>query len=377
MPGRLILCLCAIALVVPCFSHSEILSTGSALDIKVDSEEPILATPAGLALRGELVVTPSPIAPVCDRLAFYVDDELKLATNAPSPKLVLDTEELSDGEHAIRIEAERDGKLFVSSGSMSVQIANEKGSAVLDRFLQIPEQASPPFEKLYRARLTHEAIWFNGLEGDLERHAFIDKDRMYITLTDLLRHVGGTLIWGPDSDYIEVHRNDITMRVVPGSKTVRVNNNTVDIHKPIVVRGGRTYIPVRAVCDLLGVYIEWNKNEKRAYVYAPQPSYAVERREYPWVDQVTREPRGASPGRISFRNYSDLPVHVLLQGNGFRADWQVRAHQTLAPVYIAPGTYQATVWSRQGEDFETYVTVASDIHDIYHISVHEFTLESH
>ena len=376
MPGRLLLCLFAIVLAIPSFGAAKVLDTSSALDIKLEAEEPILATQSGPTVRGALTVSPAPIKPFCDSLVFYVDDKIKLATDAPSPKLILDTESLSDGEHSLRIEAMRGGKLVLSTGSVALNVANEKGSAVLGQFIQIPEKQSPPFQKLYRAQLTHEAIWFNGLEGDLERHAFIDEDRMYVTLTDLLRHVGGSLVWGPKADYIEVQRNDINMRLTPGSSTASVNNNPVDIVNPVVVRSGRTYVPARAVCDVLGVYIEWNKQEKRAYVYAPQPSYRVERREYPWEHPTTREAFYASPGTLSFVNHTGLPVHVLIQGNGFRADWQIRPHSAVSPAYVAAGTYDVTVWSRQGEDFDTHMTVASGIHDVYYIHAHTLTLHS-
>lgn len=374
---RVLLCVCAVALVVPCLAHSKILATGSPLDVKIESEEPVLETAAGPTVRGSLLISPHPIKPVCDRLVFYVDDEVKLATDAPSPRLVLDTTGLSDGQHALRIEAERGRKLFISTGSIALCVANTEGAAVLDSFIQMPEKASPSFEKLYRARLAHEAVWFNGEEGDLERHAFVKSNRIYITLTDLLRHIGGQLIWGPGSSYIEVHRNDVTMRITPGSKIVKVNNNRVDIQRPVVVRGGRTYIPVRAVCDLFGVYIEWNKDENRAYVYAPQPSYAVARREYPWVSPLTGDPMARTPGSIGFRNRTGLPIHVRFQGNGFMADWQIRAYASINPVFIAPGTYEVTIWSRQGEDYEDHITVASGVSDTYDIGLHPITLSAH
>lgn len=376
MSVRMTLCLVATAAV--CFAaQPTVLTTGSALSIQVQGPEPVMDSAAGPMVRGEITISPFPLKPVCDRLVFYVDDEMRLATDAPAPSLVLDTTVLPDGDHALRLEAERDGQLFCSSGSVKIRVANTEGSAVMDSFLQVPEQAPPPFEKLYRARLTHEAIWFDGQEGDLERHAFISRDRMYVTLTDLLRHIGGQLIWGPKSSYIEVHRNDITLRVTPGSRTVRVNNNAVDIRNPVVVRGGRTYVPARAICDLLGVTIEYNKEEGRAYVYAPQPGYEIQRREYPWISPVTGDALRERPGLVSFRNHTGLPVHVRLQGNGITVDWQIRAMTTLSRMPMLPGTYKVTVWSRQGADYEDYLTVAAGVDDTYDISVHQITLQSH
>lgn len=374
MPLRLLMCFCAIALVASCFADAKVLTVGGPLSVKVEGEEPLLERDEGPLVRGTVTISPHPIRPVCDRIVFYLDEEPVLSTAEPGPRLVLDTRDLPDGLHAVRIEAERAGKLFASTGSVAFTVANEEGSAVASAFLQMPEQPAPPFEKLYRVRLSHEAIWFDGEEADLERHAFIRDRRIYITLTDLLRHIGGQLVWGPTTRTIEVHRNDITIQFTPGSRYVRVNNNRVDIQHPVVVRQGRSYVPVRPICDLLGVHIEWNRHENRAYVYAPRPGYAVARREYPWVSPVTGEPLVPRPGRLTLRNLSDLPIHVRLQGNGFHADWHIGARATLDPVFVAPGTYQVTVWSRQGADYNDFITVAADIHDRYKIDVHNMTL---
>jgi len=377
VPKRLALVLLASVLAVPAFCDATVLTTANGLDVKIESENPVLQSPQGALVRGTIAVMPSPIKPVCDRLVFYVDDEVKLATDANSPRLVLDTTQLAEGEHGLRLEAERDGNLFLSSGSISISVANEAGQAVLGESLVVPEQASPPFEKLYRARLSTEAIWFNGEEGDLEKSAFNKNGRLYVSLTDLLRHVGGQIIWGPKSSFVEVHRNDVTLRIVPGSSKARLNDNPVSLGRPTIARDGRTFVPARAVCNLLDVYIEWSAEEQRAYVYAPQPSYGVEVREYPWVSPVTGNALGLQPGRVHLHNRTGLPVHVLLQGNGFRMDYQILAHTGIGPLPIPAGTYRATIWSRQGADFDTYFTIAPGATDSYNIDVHTLSLNAH
>ena len=383
MPMRVAFCVLAIAVSVVAQADSRVLATGSALEIRIEGEHPIVGSSLGPALQGTVEVSPAPVKPRCDRLVFYVDGEAKAPTEADGSTLVLDTTTLKDGEHSLQLVAERGGRLVLSTGAVSVRVANAEGSAVADEVAEGGDKASPPFSKVYRAVLTHEAIWFRGEEGDLERHAYQTSDRMYLTLTDLVRHIGGGIVWGPKASHIEVHRSDITLRVFPGSKTVRVNNNAVELPLPTVVKDGRTYVPARAVCEILGVYIEWNKDEKRAYVYAPQPSYGVELRQYPWIATAAgfRNYLGNAPAQVAFHNYSGLPVHVLLQGNGFRADWQIHGHSTLSPVFVAAGTYKITVWSRQGEDFEDYITLASGVTDTYDITVganaHTATLHSH
>ena len=418
MPTRLAFFMLALAVCVVVQADSRVLTTGGALDLKIDAAKQVLGGSPGPTLRGTVELSPSPLKPVCDKLVFRVDGEARASEDGA--KLVLDTTKLKDGEHSLSIEAERDGKLVLSSGAVAVRVANKSGSAVAAAtdegdaqasplFAAAAEegaaaadegaapapplftnaadergdQPSPPFSKVYRALLSHEAIWFRGDEGDLERHSYQTRDRLYLTLTDLIRHIGGRIVWGPKASFIEVTRNGIVLRVIPGSKTVRVNDEVWQLPLPAVVHDGRTYVPARPICEIFGVYVEWNHAEKRAYVYAPQPSYGVELRQYPWVvtDAGYRNYLGAEPASVAFHNYAGLPVHVLMQGNGFRADWQILGHGDLSPVYIAAGTYKLTVWSRQGEDFEDYITVASGVSDRYDISVggsgHTATLHSH
>jgi hypothetical protein len=138
------------------------------------------------------------------------------------------------------------------------------------------------------------------------------------------------------------------------------------------------YVPLRAMCDVFGAKVVWDNKTRKAYVEATDLALGVARRSYPWSDVTGgRNYLAEAPARVSFKNYTGLPVHVRFEGNGFQTDWQVHAMSTLGPVFIAGGTYKATIWSRQGEDFESYVTVAPGMDDLYAINVHDITLEAH
>jgi hypothetical protein len=370
---RALLCLCMlIAAVAAGHADSQVLATGATLDVKIESPNAIPMSELGPKVTGTLVVTPSPLKPVCDRLVFYVDDEAKLTTSESGPRLELDTTALTDGEHTLRLEAETAGRLSYSSGTIRFQVQNKSGSAVAGAFDRVAENpGAPTYQKTFRAAISQEAIWFNGTEGDLERHAFISNGRMYITLNDLMRHIGGRIVWGPKAEYIEVTRNDKTVRLTQGSSKITVNGNPMDLRLPVTVHAGRTYVPARALCELFGVYIEYNKTERRAYVATPQPVYGIEARSYPWVTSAAgyRTVFSAEPGHVGFENHSGLPIHVLFQGNGYRTDIQVPALSAISPIPIPAGTYRVTVWSRLGEDMETYITATSGIIDMYDVYV--------
>lgn len=378
MPTRIVaVCLSLLFLVAFAVADVRVVPTGTSLDLKLDSPQAISMAGPVPTVQGTVTVAPAPLRPSCERLVFRVDGKVAVSTTDWDARLVLDTHKLADGIHAISLEAQKAGGLVVATGDVTINVANKAGAEVMAATDEAAE-SSPPYIRLYRASVTHEAVWFNGDPGDLERHGYIAGGRMYITLNDLVRHVGGQVIWGPRATYVEVKRNDVTIRVAPGSSVARVNGLSINLGSPVVTHKSLTYVPLRAMCKLFGVYVEWNDAERRAYVQAPQMGFGIDRHQYPWVDTAGgRNFLGDSPSRLSFRNYTGLPVHVRFEGNGYMSDWQIHAWDILGPCPVPAGTYRVTVWSRQGEDFEAYITVASGVDDRYAITLDSIALEAH
>ena len=122
------------------------------------------------------------------------------------------------------------------------------------------------FKLVHRPRIHREMVWFNGREGDLEWAPFVKQGRMYVALIDLMRHIGGTIASGPPRDFIEVERNKMLVRVLPGKAQVLVNGVTTDIGQAPEKHHGALYVPLRAFDNLFGVATQWNRVEHRAYV---------------------------------------------------------------------------------------------------------------
>ncbi len=126
--------------------------------------------------------------------------------------------------------------------------------------------SGPAFVKVQRKIIARQIVWFNGREGDLESGAFVSKGRTYLSVTDLMRHIGGTIIWGPSDSYIELHRRAVAVRVIPGSNIVYVNGRKVELERACMRIKGRTFVPLRLYCNLFGIHTDWNETEGRAYV---------------------------------------------------------------------------------------------------------------
>ncbi len=122
------------------------------------------------------------------------------------------------------------------------------------------------FKIIERKKIVREMVWFNGREGDFEHKPFLREGRVYVTLVDLMRHIKGTIIKGPPRDLIELERNNVLVRVLPGKSYVLVNGVETDVERVPVKRKEGLYVPLRFYCNLFGIAVEWNRVEHRAYV---------------------------------------------------------------------------------------------------------------
>lgn len=124
----------------------------------------------------------------------------------------------------------------------------------------------PGFGKYYRRHIPREIVWFNGREGDLEKHALRRRGYIYITLTDLIRHIGGFIVWGPSYRFVQVKRDDLTVRFIPGTAKVIVNGEAESLGAATFRISGRLWVPVRPTAELFGCVAEWNAALRRLEV---------------------------------------------------------------------------------------------------------------
>lgn len=235
------------------------------VSLAIESDLPVTGADGLPTLRGQVAIAPLSEGLGDCPLLLYVDGRARGLCAQVGGELRLDTTTLPDGPHTVRVEAVRGETLIASTGSIAVQVANALATPAVQQAEALGGPASG-FNKLYRARVFHEIIYFNNREADLERHAFIRGGRIYITLTDLIRHIGGTIIWGPEEGQVQVQRNGVTLRVLPNSATVYVDGVKRNLGCSTVRRGNRTFVPVRPLCALLGIATEWDFSADRAYV---------------------------------------------------------------------------------------------------------------
>jgi hypothetical protein len=217
-------------------------------------------------VAGQICVTPVSDEICGMPLVVHVDGKVVGLTSSTSGRVDLNADALGEGEHTLRIDAVEGEELIASTGSVPFTVLSAAKAAERQAAPSDLGGNKPPFIKLYKPRIFREIVYFNNREADLEKHAFIRNGRVYITLTDLMRHIGGSIIWGPDNDDMMVYRNDVEVRVFPHSTTVYVNGVATDLGRTTLRKQNRTYVPVRPFTELFGIATEWDFQDDRAYV---------------------------------------------------------------------------------------------------------------
>lgn len=261
------------------------------LAVAIASETPITMEDSVPALRGQVTIAPAADTLRDHPLMLFVDHAARAMTHGAGGEFGLNTAEMPDGDHTLRVDAVRGEYLIASTGSIAVKVLNSVAPAAVQQAEIVVEEPPllggprPPFNKLYKPKIFHEIVYFNNREADLEKHAFIRKGRVYITLTDLMRHIGGSIIWGPCDQQVVVFRNGIAVKVFPNKATVCVSQDPANfaiaqqalrddrfvgfkmsLGVKTVRKQNRLYVPVRPFCAIFGVVTDWDLKTDRAYV---------------------------------------------------------------------------------------------------------------
>ncbi len=274
----------AALLSVPVLARSTVISAPGDFDVRVYTPSAVGRFGTVPVLTGQVRLQPAREDLQGMQVTYYVDSEARYSTNQVPPEFLLDTTQLSEGLHTLRVDAVNVDKLVASTGSIPVQIAN---AAVSPMLRQPAAGGYGPFVKLYYPHYHRHIVWFNNREADLEKCASRRHGDTYLTLSDLLRHIGGTIEWchgprrsqvywsagkeklfppPPSGLHIVVKRRGKEVQLFVGSSTVLVNGVPTPLGRPVIIRGGRTYVPLKAMCQIFDAQVRFDPATQRDFV---------------------------------------------------------------------------------------------------------------
>lgn len=111
-------------------------------------------------------------------------------------------------------------------------------------------------------KVGEKAVTKNGVSQNIDGKLFIDEnDRMMVPLRALSNAFGikdSNILWDDETKTVTVADYDI-IEVKVGSNSITVNGSEKAMDTKAVIVDGRCYLPLRAICDALGIDdISWN-----------------------------------------------------------------------------------------------------------------------
>ncbi len=97
------------------------------------------------------------------------------------------------------------------------------------------------FSKIYKPMIRQDLVSFNGVPADFEYPPLLIGSRIFVNLTDLIRHVSGILVWG--DKYNDLFASARGVDLLPGI--------------PLTQFEGMHYVPLRQTAEMVGCPVRW------------------------------------------------------------------------------------------------------------------------
>lgn len=93
-----------------------------------------------------------------------------------------------------------------------------------------------------------------------ENYHIIENDEIYVVAKDFIEAIGGQVKWIPTTQLIEVTLNDQVIIFQIGASVMSLNGAFQEIDTPVIIKNGRTMLPVKSIELYFDCVIEWDES---------------------------------------------------------------------------------------------------------------------
>jgi len=155
-------------------------------------------------------------------------------------------------------------KYFYDANQFTVEL-----DTVTDKKYVKPEKAPVPDRnaaKPVEIKMTIDALTatVNDEAKTLDAAPIIRNSRTMLPVRFVAENLGATVGWDDATKTVSVKSADVSIEIVIGATTAKVNGKEIALDSPAFIESSRTYLPVRVVAENLGATVSWDDATKTA-----------------------------------------------------------------------------------------------------------------
>lgn len=124
---------------------------------------------------------------------------------------------------------------------------------------------------------------------------------------------------------------------VQAATCIQVNGQTITISEKIYIKDGRTFVPLRAIGELMGARIEWEPNLRGAWILIDggESLFVLDDAPYEKVMSLAKEKNVLWIGAEIKNGRMYLPLRQLAESTGYKVDWTPTLLSLQKPVRLS------------------------------------------
>ena len=111
--------------------------------------------------------------------------------------------------------------------------------------------------KLIKMKINDVNYSINGEGKKMDAKPFIKNDRTLVPLRFIVEAIGGEVNWDNDNRLVTVNSKGKTIELPIDSKTIKIDGNDVNIDQAAIIKGDRTFVPIRFIAENLDMVVNY------------------------------------------------------------------------------------------------------------------------
>ena len=151
---------------------------------------------------------------------------------------------------------------YIEKNKYSFSILDTDTGITRAGILEIPDDASERRPAVERPITVYE----NGVDLYFDTPPVIINGRVLVPMRKIFETLGCEILWDSETNTVTAVKGATKIKLGIGENTAFVNDDTVCLDSPGVIRNNRTLVPIRFIADALDMNVEWDENMRRVSI---------------------------------------------------------------------------------------------------------------